>query len=95
MCAIWQNHRARLFKQVEGAFSRQAKISVTLAGLTGFYMTHRLSAWGRFLDSGFWWMHSMVTVWLIFTLVLFVFEPLVLHRWFVERRSVRRNGPWC
>jgi uncharacterized membrane protein len=77
--------RARLFEQVEGAFSWQAKISVILAGLSGFCMTHRLAAWDRFLDPGFWWMHSMVTVWLIFTLVLFVFEPLVLHRWFAER----------
>ncbi len=77
--------RARLFEQVESAFSWQAKISVTLAGLTGFYMTHRLDAWYRFLDPGFWWMHAMVAVWLVFTLVLFVFEPLILHRWFAER----------
>ncbi len=40
--------RARLFEQVEGAFSWQAKISVTLAGLAGFWMTHRIDAWGRF-----------------------------------------------
>lgn len=77
--------RAKLFEQVEGAFSWQAKISVTLAGLTGFYMTHRLAAWDRFLDPGSWWMHAMVAIWLIFTLVLFVFEPLFLHRWFEDR----------
>jgi len=76
---------ARLFEKVEGAFSTQAKISVTLAGLTGFYMTHRLGAWDRFLDLSMWWMHAMVAIWLVFTLVLFVFEPLFLHRWFAER----------
>ena len=27
-------------------------------------------------------MHAMVTIWLIFSLVLFVFEPLFLHNWF-------------
>jgi len=79
--------RAHLFEQVEGAFSWQAKISVTLAGLTGFYMTHRLAAWDRFLDPVFWWMHAMVAIWLVFTLVLFVFEPLFLHRWFAQQAA--------
>ncbi len=77
--------RVRLFEQIEGAFSWQAKISVTLAGLTGFYMTHRLVAWDRFLDPGYWWMHAMLAIWLVFSLILFVFEPLFLHRWFAER----------
>lgn len=27
-------------------------------------------------------MHAMLTVWVIFTVVLFVAEPLFLHRWF-------------
>lgn len=81
--------RTRLFEEVESAFSWHAKISVTVAGMTGFYMTHRLAAWDRFLDAGFSWMHAMVAIWLIFTLVLFVFEPMFLHRWFVER--VRRD----
>ena len=77
--------RARLFEAIEGAFSWQAKISVTLAGLTGFYMTHRLAAWERFLDPVFWWMHAMVAVWLVFTVILFVLEPLFLHRWFAQQ----------
>jgi hypothetical protein len=29
-------------------------------------------------------MHAMVAVWLLFTLMLFVAEPLFLHRWFLE-----------
>ena len=76
------DNQADLFAPVKSAFSWQARPSVTLAGLTGFYMTHRLAAWGRFLDPGFWWMHAMVAIWLLFTLVLFVLEPLFLHRWF-------------
>lgn len=74
--------RLALFEAVEGRFSAQAKISVTLAGLTGFYMTERLDAWGRFLDPGYWWMHAMALVWALFTFVLFVAEPLFLHQWF-------------
>lgn len=80
--------RLSRFEAIEGRFARQARVSVTLAGLTGFYMTHRLQAWGRFLEPGAWWMHAMVAVWLLFTFVLFVAEPLFLHAWF-RRRAAR------
>ena len=80
--------RLALFEAIEGRFSAQAKVSVTVAGLSGFYMTHRLAAWDRFLDPGFWWMHAMVLVWALFTVVLFVAEPLVLDAWF-RRRAAR------
>ena len=30
----------------------------------------------------YWWMHLMTLIWLLFTLILFVLEPLYLHRWF-------------
>lgn len=78
-------HRLDLFEAVEGRFSLQAKVSVTVAGLTGFYMTDRLAAWDRFLEPGFWWMHAMVLVWALFTAVLFVAEPFFLHHWFRRR----------
>jgi uncharacterized membrane protein len=73
------SRRMELFEAVEGRFARQAKVSVTLAGLSGFYMAWRLDAWGRFLDAHYWWMHAMVLVWAIFTLMLFVIEPFFLH----------------
>lgn len=76
------SRRLALFENIEGRFSAQARISVTLAGATGFYMTHRLGAWDRFLDIGYWWMHAMVFVWAVFMIVLFVAEPLFLHVWF-------------
>lgn len=72
--------RQSLFEAVEGRFSGQAKISVTLAGLSGFYMTWRLDAWYRFLDPAYWWMHAMVLVWLLFTFILFIAEPLFIHK---------------
>lgn len=83
-----KERRLALFEAIEGRFSAQAKVSVTVAGLSGFYMTHRLAAWDRFLDPGFWWMHAMVLVWALFTVVLFVAEPLVLDAWF-RRRAAR------
>lgn len=82
------SRRLAVFEEIEGRFSRQAKVSVTLAGLSGFYMAHRMDAWGRFAEAQFWWMHAMVLIWAIFTFVLFVAEPLFLHAWF-RRRAER------
>ncbi len=88
-------HRNETFEEIEGRFSVQAKISVTLAGLSGFYMTHRLDAWDRFADPQFWWMHAMVLVWGIFTFVLFVAEPLFLHAWFRRRAARDPDGTFA
>jgi uncharacterized membrane protein len=77
-----------LFEAVEGRFSRQARITTALAGLSGLYMLIRLDLWQRFLSLGFWWMHAMVLVWLLFTLMLFVAEPLFLHRWLLARAKI-------
>lgn len=84
--------RLALFEMVEGRFAGQARLSTLVAGIAGFYMTHALGAWHRFTDPGFWWMHAMVAVWAIFTIVLFVAEPLFLHRWFHERASRDPEG---
>ena len=77
--------RLALFHRIERRFAWQARATTLLAGVTGFWMTHRLGVWGRFADPAFWWMHAMVLVWAVFTLMLFVLEPLVLHRWLEER----------
>jgi hypothetical protein len=33
-------------------------------------------------------MHAMVGVWLLFSLILFIAEPLFLNRWFLVRATV-------
>jgi uncharacterized membrane protein len=76
--------RLRLFEALEGRFSLQARVVTLVTGLAGFYMMQGLGAWGRYQDPSFWWTHLMTFVWLVFTLVLFVLEPLFLHRWFRE-----------
>jgi hypothetical protein len=43
-------------------------------------MTWRLDAWSRFADRAYWWMDAMVLLWLVFAAMLYVAEPLVLHR---------------
>jgi uncharacterized membrane protein len=84
--------RLRAFEAIEGRFSRQARVSTLIAGFTGAFMTDRLSAWGRFLEPAFWWMHAMVLLWAVFTFVLFVAEPLFLHHWFRERAASDSEG---
>lgn len=84
-----QERKLETFLVIEGRFARQAKVSVTVAGLTGFYMVHGLVAWERFLDPGYWWMHAMVLIWAIFTFMLFVAEPLFLHA--TLARKVKRD----
>lgn len=76
---------ARLAEAVERRFAPQARIATLLVGASGFYMVDRFELWDRFRSAAFWWMHAMVLVWLIFTLVLFVAEPLFLDRWFRAR----------
>jgi len=70
------------FEQIEGRFAFQAKITTLLTGLSGFYMLYALDGWQRYLEPKYWWIHAMTLVWVIFTLVLYVLEPLVLHRLF-------------
>lgn len=76
--------RLALFERLEGRFAWQARLTTVLTGLSGFYMLHFLHAWDRYQQSAFWWVHLMTAVWLLFTLVLFVLEPLFLHRRFHE-----------
>lgn len=72
--------RLSAFARLEGPFARQARITVGLAGLSGVYMTWRLDAWSRFAEPAFWWMDLMVLVWVLFAAMLYVAEPLVVHR---------------
>ena len=84
--------RMELFEKLEGRFSLQAKFVTLITGASGFYMVYAMGAWDRFTKPQFWWMHAMVLVWAAFTLVLFVLEPLFLHRWFRDRASKDPEG---
>jgi uncharacterized membrane protein len=77
--------RVACFDVFERRFSWQAQITTGLTGVSGVYMLVRFDLWDRFRAAGFWWMHAMVFVWLLFTVVLFVVEPLFLHRWLDAR----------
>ncbi len=89
------SERYRLFEMIEGRFAFQARISTLLAGASGLYMTWSLNAWWRFLDPAAWWMHAMVAIWALFTVMLFVAEPLFLHRWFREQATAQPEATFA
>jgi len=71
------------FQQFRRRFAAQARISTLVVGISGFYMVYELNAWQRFLQWQYWWMHAMVAIWLLFSVMLFVQEP----------RSRRQQSP--
>lgn len=72
--------RLQAFRAVRRRFIWQARGAVILVGATGLYMAAELGLWDRFRSAGFWWMHAMVLVWLLFAFILFVGEPFSSHR---------------
>ena len=82
-------NRLQAFQAIERRFIWQARIAVIVVGSTGLYMIEWLDLWHRFRSAAFWWMHAMVCVWLLFTLVLFVVEPLILRRRFPHWATTR------
>ena len=84
------NDKIELFERIERRFSLIAKITSLITGLSGFYMISKLHAWERFLHVSYWWMWAMVIVWLTFTLLIFIFEPLFLHK---KMMDMAKNNP--
>jgi uncharacterized membrane protein len=76
--------RIAVFETIEHGFVLQARVTTLVTGASGLYLMHRLDLWNRFAHVEYWWMHAMVLVWGLFALMLFVLEPLFLHRWFIE-----------
>jgi uncharacterized membrane protein len=79
--------RVAFFEQVERRFARQSRATTLIAGGSGFYLLHRTGLEALLWTLQGWWLGAMILVWLIFSLMLFVLEPLVLHRWLQERAA--------
>ena len=79
------------FHRIEGRFAPQAGWWVLLAGASGLWMTYRAGLWDRFADPHYWWMHAMVAVWALFAAMLFMIEPLFLHRRMAQSHSPERD----
>lgn len=68
------------FEAFERPFMFQVRISILLVGLSGLYMLMKLDAWDRFRHASFWWLDLMVAVWVLFAMMVYVLEPLAVHR---------------
>lgn len=79
------SERVAFFEAVERRFAWQARATTLLAGASGFYMMIRLGLLSSLHTLQFWWLGAMVCLWAMFTLMLFLFEPLFLHRWLEVR----------
>lgn len=89
---IKNGEQVEFFERLESCFAAQARWTTLLAGATGFWLVWRLDLWARFAEARFWWMHAMVAIWAIFTVMLFVLEPLFLHRRLLERSRRDPSG---
>lgn len=87
-----EQERVAFFERIEGKFAWQARGTTLLVGITGFYITNGWGLWDRFHSISFWWMHAMVLVWLVFSVMLFVAEPLFLHRWFIRSAAEKPDS---
>jgi uncharacterized membrane protein len=87
--------RLALFDAIERRFVWQARATTLLAWLGGLYMLVRLDLWDRFLLRGFWWMHAMVAVWGVSTLMLFLAEPWFRHHWLSARAKSRPGATFA
>ena len=78
------NEAVAAFEAFEQRFASQARVSILLVGLSGTYMLTRVGAWHRLQEASFWWLQLMIAVWVLFALIVYVLEPLMLHRVFHE-----------
>lgn len=87
--------RIEFFETVERRFAKQARVTTLVTGLSGLYLVYKMDVWQRFAHVEYWWMHTMVLVWALFTLMLFLFEPLFLHRRLLERAQRDPDGTFA
>lgn len=80
--------RLAFFERVERRFGQQARLWTLLAGASGFWMVQTLGLWAWFLEPTRWYLHLMVLVWLMFTLMLFVLEPFFWHERLLAKARV-------
>lgn len=84
--------RAFYFETIERRFSWIARAMIFVVGVSGLVLLWKLDLWAAFRSALYWWLDAMVAVWLIFVLLLFVAEPLFLHRRMMKRLSENSPG---
>lgn len=67
-----------MFEAIEHRFAWQARWTTQLVGVSGLLMLWLTDGWARLATTG--WLHAMLLTYALFTLMLFVLEPFVVHR---------------
>lgn len=70
--------RIQRIRELEHRFANQARVAVVLVGITGFWMLGLTGGLARLQFAHGWWIDLMLLVWVLFTVMLFVAEPLRL-----------------
>jgi uncharacterized membrane protein len=83
------DERINAFEALERRFAWQARITTLITGITGFYMLYELDAWERYLQPQYWWVYAMTIIWFLFSIILYVLEPLFLHK--LYRKMTAKN----
>ncbi|WP_415061423.1 hypothetical protein [Bdellovibrio sp.] len=78
------------FEKLEHRFGNQAKITTQLALISGLAMLWVTDTWARLLNT--WWLWAMLLAWAMFTLMLFVLEPIVIHKLLHQRAQKDPKG---
>ena len=56
-------------------------IAMVLVGSSGLFFLYEWDIWKRLQELQFWWVHSMILTWILFGVVLFFLDPLILKRY--------------
>lgn len=76
--------RFAVFSEIERRFATQARVLVVAAGLSGAALLTRLRLTGLLSRPQGVWLDGMIGLWTLFALLLFLAEPLFLHRRMTE-----------
>lgn len=68
------DERVQRIKQLEHRFANQARVAVLVVGITGFWMYSLVPD----AIAQTWWVGLMLLVWVLFSVLLFIAEPLRL-----------------
>lgn len=69
------------FHAVEQRFAPQARAAVVVVGASGGWLLYRLQLYRVLGEPAFWWLTSMIALWTLFFVMLFVLGPTgVLRR---------------
>ena len=80
-----------MFDAIEQRFAWQARWTTQLVGASGLLMLWLTDGWARLATTG--WLHAMLFTYALFTLMLFVLEPLSCIACWPRRPRPTRRPP--